>query len=143
MNLGTFGAVMKFALQLEVDSHTFYKSAIDGVTDDEIKTAFDLLMQRTTKRRDLLERVRRENVTEMILEPISGLEIGEYVVVTDCHSDIDERERCELAIANEEKKHKFYVDAGGKIEFLIEAADAFERLADENEENTESLKKFL
>ena len=143
MDLGTFGAVMKFALQLEMDSHTFYESAIDGLTNDEIRTTFESLMQRTTKRHDLLERVRRENVTEMILEPISGLEIDEYIVVTECKSDIDDRERCELAIANEEKNQKFYVDAGAKIEFLIKAADAFERLADENEENTETLKKFL
>ncbi|MGY5875293.1 MAG: hypothetical protein RTU30_06075 [Candidatus Thorarchaeota archaeon] len=143
MDLGTFGAVMKFALQLEEDSHSFYESAIIGVSNDEIKTTFNSLMQRSEKRRELLERVRRENVTEMILEPISGLEISDYSIVTLCQSDLDDTKRCELAISIEVKRHRFYEDAGGKIEFLIEAADAFERLADENEENIDSLRNFL
>ena len=143
MDLGTFGAIMKFALQMEDDSHSFYKSAVDGISSDEIRTAFESLMKRATKRRELLERVRRENVTEMILEPIRGLESNDYRVETEVQSDMDDKGLCERALANEEKRHRFYGDAGGKIEFLIEAADAFERLVDENEENIESLRNFL
>jgi rubrerythrin len=83
VELGTFGAIIKFALDIERKIGDFYQSASDIVKDDELVTIFTNLVVRGQKRMKTLERVRRENVTEMILEPIIGFDSDSYSIVTE------------------------------------------------------------
>lgn len=140
LELGTFGAVMKFAMELESIAAEFYKSASSKTTDAGLGSLLEKLSSRSTKRSKILERVRRENVTEMILEPIAGLDSDSYDLETE---NPDSKSLLEICIRVEEKRFKFFVEGSTKIGFLIEAADTFERLADENQDNIETLKKKL
>jgi len=139
MELGTFGAIMKFALEVENDVISFYTSASGLVKSQELASLFDSLANRGQKRIKSIERIRRENVTEMILEPITGLDSDTYTPVTTISESPDDKTLQEIAVEIEKKLQAFYNQAAVKVEFLSEVAYAFELLAETNKEAIQSL----
>ncbi|MFW9868673.1 MAG: hypothetical protein ACFFFO_07165 [Candidatus Thorarchaeota archaeon] len=133
MELGTFGAILKFAMKLEQEATSFYESVSKIVRNQNLAGRLQDLQKRGGKRLNTLERVRRENVTEMILEPIIGLDSENYILQTEISSSGTEKDIQELAVAIEKKLLEFYTQAGAKIDFLIEAAYSFELLAEANQ----------
>ncbi len=142
MELGTFGAVIKFALELEAMAAAFYETASAITSTEQLKIPFEAQIQKRLMRMETLKRLRRENTTEMILEPIHGLQDEEYRVKSECPEGCPDEELLKLASELEERNQKFYEDAAKKIEFLIEPADIFERFAEENGDNAQSLQKM-
>ncbi|MHA2426297.1 MAG: hypothetical protein ACXAEF_16025 [Candidatus Thorarchaeota archaeon] len=131
---------MKFALELESKSLDFYEGALKLISTDELKSTFQTLKESCTSRISTLERIRRENVTEMILEPIKGLDSGSYVLELDISDSSNDETLSTSAISIEETRKHFYEKGSLKIEFLIEAATAFDRLADENQDNIDLIR---
>ena len=143
MQLGTFGAIMKFAMDLEIFAEQFYENALRCRLDSDVQSLMEKFHKRCSIRVKLLERVRRENVTEMILEPIEDFESNPYVITITIPDGSDSTKVNEMASAVEKKRHGFFEKASVKIEFLIEAAETFERLSDENHDNINSLTKTM
>jgi rubrerythrin len=143
VELTTFGAVVKFALDVETEVSRFYESALGATTDPNLKKLLENLLHRGEKRIKTLMRVRRENVTEMILEPIAGLDSEIHKLVTAIPEGADDRIVRETAAALETKIHEFYMHAAAKIDFLSEAAYALELLADANSEAAQSLRAAI
>jgi len=143
VELTTFGAVMKFALDLEAEVSSFYESAIGVATDPDFGKLLESLFHRGQQRIKTLLRIRRENVTEMILEPIAGLDSEDHVLVTVIPEGADDRIVRETAAALEARIHEFYMHAAAKIDFLSEAAYALELLADANSEAAQSLRAAI
>jgi rubrerythrin len=143
VDLTTFGAVLKFALDIETEVSSFYESAIGVATDPDLEKLLESLFNRGLKRIKTLMRVRRENVTEMILEPIAGLDSEVHKPVTVIPEGADDGVVRETAAALETKLHEFYMHAAAKIDFLSEAAYAFELLADANSEAVQSMRAAI
>lgn len=135
MELGTFGAVLRFALELEAAVSAFHKSALGHATNPKLKRLSEGFVQRGEERVQLLMRLRRENTTEMLLEPITGLEGDRFRLQTELLKAAGDRGLARLATAMEERVQAFYTAAAEKVSFLSEAASIFERLAEENAEN--------
>mgnify|MGYP001286589209 CR=1 FL=1 len=115
-SLNTFGAIMTFAIELETQLHAYYQAA--GSADRAAEA---------DKRRVNLERVRRENVTEIKLEPIEGLDEGDYrldLADTSAAGQVDV----------ERTAARFYQDVAPKIN-VREAQRALERCARQHAEN--------
>jgi hypothetical protein len=134
LDLGTFGAIMKFALELENSVNKFYDETSKQAKDPAFVGLLENMVTRGKKRLKTLERVRRENVTEMILEPIEGLDSDSFVIDTTLSKDADDATIKTLAVSIETTLQNFYESAAIKIDFLPEAAYAFELLAEKNEE---------
>ena len=117
----------------------FYESAREMIKDEDLSTLFASLASRGQKRIKTVERIRRENVTEMILEPITGLDSDSYKPVTSIPDSPDDKSLQGIALEIEKSLHSFYVEAGAKIDFLSEVAYSFEILAEANEESIERL----
>lgn len=143
VELTTFGAVVKFALDIEGQVSSFYESAIGVATDPDLGKLLESLFHRGQKRIKTLMRVRRENVTEMILEPIAGLNSEVHKLVTVIPEGANDSVVRETAAALETKLHEFYMHAAAKIDFLSEAAYALELLADANSEAAQSLRAAI
>ena len=139
LDLGTFGAIMKFALEIESKVSDFYKEACERAKNDALAGLLKDLVTRGQKRIKTLERVRRENVTEMILEPIEGLDSDSFGIETVVSQDIDEATIKTMAYIIETTLQEFYTSAARKIDFLPEAEYAFELLAEKNEETVKLL----
>lgn len=112
-SLNTFGAILSHAIGLEARLNDYYIQA--GHT--ERAAAAD-------KRRKKLERVRRENVVEITLEPIEGLDEADYVF------DFDDRSASGQS-AVERLAARFYQDVAPKIN-VRSAQRALERCGQEH-----------
>jgi hypothetical protein len=113
--LNQFGAIMTFAIELETQIRDYYQAA---GSEDRAKEA--------DKRRSNLERVRRENVTEIKLEPIDGLHDTDYVLNLSDSSAAGQT-------AVEKVAAQFYADVAPKIN-VREAQRVLERYAKQHEE---------
>lgn len=109
-SLNTFGAIMTFAIELEAQLEQYYQTIGDRTRADE-----------AARRRANLERVRRENITEIKLEPIEGLDENSYrLPLNDVTAE--GKRRVEKIAA------QFYADVAPKIN-VREAQRALERCA--------------
>jgi hypothetical protein len=109
-SLNTFGAILAYAIDLEARLRDYYQAAGNPVRASE-----------ADKRRTNLERVRRENVTEIKLEPIEGLDEADYRLNLADTSPAGQQ-------VIEQTAAKFYADAAPKIN-VREAQRALERAA--------------
>ncbi|MDH4138196.1 MAG: ferritin-like domain-containing protein [Anaerolineae bacterium] len=132
MELGTFGVILRFAMDLEEQAAGFYEGAARG----RLTEAFGELAKGSDKRRKRLERARREMVAEMILESIMGLDGDAYHM--DLDPEADEAGLLRQAQALEEASARFYQDAAAKMP-IREVVRLFQRLARENEQRKAGL----
>ena len=132
MELGTFGAILRFGLELEDRAAQFYEQGAQG----ELAALFQELGQGARKRLRRLEQARREGVTEMILESISGLDGETYRLELDAGDS--EAGRLEQAQALEGRAAQFYQDAAAKLP-IREVARLFTQLAQENRRRGERI----
>ncbi len=72
MPLENFGSILTFAAQLEELDSAFYSAAATNPNCAQHKDLFAELAGNEKKNEKSVLRVRRENVTEMILEPITN-----------------------------------------------------------------------
>lgn len=141
MALSTFGAIMGFASEMIGSALDIYKIAIGKAIDPNLKETLQALLKEEEKNYSLMEQTRRENVTEMILEPITGLRQEDYemdVKLSDHTKDVD---LLKVALALEEKEKKFFIDSSAKVP-LPEVARIFRRITQRKEKNLTQLKSL-
>ena len=112
-SLNQFGAVLTFAIELESQLADYYQA----LGNDERSEA-------ATKRKSKLERVRRENVLEITLEAIDGLDEADYEMNLDDTSEVGQEAVETVAV-------QFYNDVAPKIN-VRQAQRALERCAKEH-----------
>ena len=78
MALSTFGAIMGFAAEMVQQTEDIYKTMVQKTKDPALRETLEALLGEEGKNHSLMEKTRRENVTEIILEPIAGLHRGDY-----------------------------------------------------------------
>ena len=118
-SLNTFGAIMTFAIEMETQIRDYYQSAGEAARTAD-----------ADKRRLNFERVRRENVTEIKLEPIDGLSETDYALNLSDTSAAGQK-------AVEATAARFYTDTAPKIN-VREAQRALERAAKQHFQNAEA-----
>ncbi|MBI5931969.1 MAG: hypothetical protein HY862_21860 [Chloroflexi bacterium] len=122
MALNQYGAVMTFAIELEGKLAEFYEQAANANANhaDELQSRAKASKSRSQK----IEQSRRENVTEITLEAIEGLDEADYAIDFSQYtaSNID---------AVEAIVQKFYTDASPKIN-VREARRVLERCLKEH-----------
>lgn len=142
MDLGTTGAILTFALELEKGIDEFYSKYVPEVSNASLKQAFEEMQKAQRKRERILSRFRRENVTEMILEPIHGFESGEFEIVISSDDPQDDSCLRASAIKIEGNLQSFFMKASEKTTFLPEVSDEFKRLSDKAGKHVALLKSF-
>ena len=96
-SLNTFGAIMSHAIKLEARLGEWYGRI--GAADKA---------RAAEKRRRKLERARRENVLEITLEPIHGLDAADYALELDASTANSQSAAAAVAA-------RFYADVAPKI----------------------------
>ena len=112
-SLNTFGAILGFAIELEARLAGYYQQL------GNLERA-----QGAEQRRAKLERVRRENVVEITLEPIEGLDEADYILNLDNQSSAGRA-------ALEATASRFYEEVAPKIN-VRQAQRVLERCAKEH-----------
>ncbi|HSO19585.1 MAG TPA: hypothetical protein VLT88_09020 [Desulfosarcina sp.] len=129
MPLTTFGAILNFAESLENADMQFYTraAAADGCAAQA--DFFAKAAAESGKNISLVQRTRRENVTEMILEPIQGLTRGSYQTAAGDAAAMDCPSMLAASVALEERAIRYYGDAADKIRALPEVSRVLKTLA--------------
>lgn len=136
MKLGTFGAIISFALELEGQALEYYESLNRAV----LSQPGNHFLKGSQKRLNRLRRIRQEMVTEMILEPITGVDSDDYVVsIPEISNSV---KMLHQLIHLEENMCHFYSKMAAIIP-MKEVERAFIRLAKENEARLTDLKSII
>ena len=138
MTLSTFGAIMGFAAELVKQAEDHYRALASNAKDSTLKEVLEVFSAEEVKTHVLMMRVRRENVTEMILEPVSGLHREDYEMDLKVPDLREDAEIIRTALILEEMGKKFFQDASAKVP-LPEVARIFRKVAQKKEENLQRL----
>lgn len=136
----TFGAVIRFALELEKGAAGVYDEFASEPKAASASTMFKELAEAHRKRGKLLEFTRQQKLNEMILEPISDLKREDYIISTKTPRSVDAKTAAKFAAAMEGTSSKFYLDSARVAKNLMaEAARIMEKLGKENLANKAKL----
>lgn len=109
--LNQFGAVLTFAIELESKHIVYYQNDKLRLNFPKLIDEFESRIKLAQRHIKNLERSRRENITEITLEPIEGLKSDNY------HIDQEEFSLEEIQ-ANHRSLYQFYEESGPKINVL-------------------------
>jgi len=138
MTLSTFGAIMGFAAELVKQAEDHYRALALRAKDSTLKEVLEALSSEEVRNHALMMRARRENVTEMILEPVTGLHREDYEMDLKAPDHREDAEIIRAALILEERGKKFFQDASAKVP-LPEVARIFRKVAQKKEENLQRL----
>lgn len=136
MPLTNFGAILNFAEQLEQADMDFYTAAAAALASTGLADLFTALAKENKKNIALVQRTRRENVTEMILEPIRDFTRAPYPIQPEARVG----QAVAAAMGLESRAGQYYRDAAEKIRALPEVARALKTLAKQRGKRLERLK---
>ncbi len=141
MALTTFGAIMGFAGEITGRTADVYRTMAEKAKDPGLREILQTLSVEGDKSRSLMEKTRRENVTEMILEPITGLRQEDYEIDLKVTDQMQDADLLKAALAFEEREKKFFSDVSSKVP-LPEVARIFRKMAQKKQENLARLQNL-
>jgi hypothetical protein len=141
MALTTFGAIMGFAAEITGQTGEIYKTLAQKAKGLTLREVLLVLSVEEGKSRSLMERTRRENVTEMILEPITGLHQEDYGIDLKVVDPIEDADLLRAALILEDREQKFFSDVSIKVP-LPEVARIFRKMAQKKQENLAKLQSL-
>ena len=141
MALTTFGAIMGFAAEITGQTGEIYKTLAKKAKDLGLREVLEALCVEGGKNHSLMEKTRRENVTEMILEPITGLHQEDYGIDLKVVDPMEDADLLRAALILEEREKKFFSDVSIKVP-LPEVARIFRKMAQKKQENLEKLQSI-
>jgi rubrerythrin len=128
MPLENFGSILNFAEELENQDDEFYTAAANNTACSEHKTLFEQFAAEAKKNIKTIQRTRRENVTEMILEPIRDFTRAPYCEECQGAETMDASEALDSAKTLEERAERYFTQAAQKIKALPEVARALKTI---------------
>lgn len=129
MDLQNFGGILSFAADLEAQDVAFYKAAAGNPACEQYKALLEEFAADEKKNEKNMLRARRENVTEMILEPIQDFNSEPFLTNREGVHEMTAEAVLAKASELEEKAEQFYLQAAEKIKALPEVSRALERNA--------------
>ncbi|MGO8945107.1 MAG: ferritin-like domain-containing protein [Syntrophobacteraceae bacterium] len=129
MELSNFGAVLTFAAELEAMDSKFYMTAIDNPALAEYRDALKELAAALRKNEKDLLRARRENVTEMILEPIYDFSSELFSADRSLAVKGAAEPVLGMAVIIETKAAQFYLLAAEKMRALPEVSRLLSKIS--------------
>ena len=139
MPLVNFGSILSFAEELEKQDEAFYAAAAANPAFAEKKDLFEQFLKDARNNIKTVQRTRRENVTEMILEKINDFTRAPYCEEVDPASAKDIAEILDSARCLERRAERYYADAAVKLKALSEVARALKMIG---KKHTAHLKKL-
>ena len=138
MPLTSFGSILTFAEEIETQDSDFYSGAVNNPECAELKSLIEPFIKECKKNIIIVQRTRRENVTEMILEPIQDFVRAPFLIKEKDAQGMNEAEVLETIKIIEQRSVDYYTTSSKKMKSLPEVATALKLLA---KKHTARLKK--
>lgn len=128
MPLQNFGSILNFAEELESQDRQFYAAAAENPACAAQKALFTDLGAEAGKNAKTVQRIRRENVTEMILEPVHDFTRAPFCEAYEGAAVKNAADVLETAQRLEARAERYYTEAAAKIKALTEVSRALKTL---------------
>ena len=128
MPLINFGSILSFAEELEKQDLAFYGDAVLNEKCSMYSALFSQFAKEAQKNIKNIQRIRRENVTEMILENIEGFTRAPYCVECGRLAEMEAGEVLETARSLEDRSIRYYTAAAEKLKVQSEVGRALKLL---------------
>jgi len=129
MPLTNFGAILSFAEEIEKQDEAFYMALMESPQCSDHKELFGQFIKDSGKIRKNIERTRRENVTEMILENIEGFDREPFLLDRGDASALDADSAVEAARKLEARAERYYLEASAKLKAQSEVSRTLKSIA--------------
>jgi rubrerythrin len=129
MPLTNFGAILSFAEEIEKQDEAFYMALMESPQCSGHKELFGQFVKDSGKNRKNIERTRRENVTEMILENIEGFDREPFLLDGGDAYVLDAGSAVEAARKLEARAERYYLEASAKLKALPEVSRTLKSIA--------------
>ncbi|MFW9967597.1 MAG: hypothetical protein ACFFEA_10630 [Candidatus Thorarchaeota archaeon] len=137
MELGTAGSILSYGIELEVKALEFYLRILTDDVSPHARVVLEAIHKQHRKMSRKLDRMRKENVTEMILEPIYGFQSHDYIL--DLTSPVEGNNILTTAKQIEELIQDFCNNAAMKVAFLPDLSQLLVDLGRMSRRNLDSL----
>ena len=130
MPLTNFGSILNFAEALEAEDAALYAKLAEHDACADIKDLLEQFIKDNKKNIQTAQRTRRENVTEMILEPVKDFTRAPYAeVVADKElENMDAASALRISKNREQNAERYYSEAALKIKALPEVSRALKTI---------------
>ncbi len=138
--ISSFGTLLKFALALEEAAEALHTRAAATEACADHRGPLEGMARKHARRRMDLERLARERLNEVLLQPLSGMSRGDYLPpgqlpVGDASAALD------VLAAMEESSARFFEDSATRARDLLGGLDrTFRRFAKEDARRAAKLK---
>jgi hypothetical protein len=139
MTLENFGSILNFAEQLEKEDQEYYALLLQNPACAEHKDLFESFAADAKKNMSVIQRTRRENVTEMILEPIRDFTREPFCIACQGAENLSSAEALQTAKSLEDRALRYYTEAAEKIKALPEVARALKMIGKKRKAHVEKL----
>jgi len=128
MPLQNFGSILNFAEELESLDRQFYAAASGNPACTGYKALFAELEAEAARNVTTVLRIRREYVTEMILEPVKDFTRAPYCEACEGAAVQSAAEVLATAKRLESRAERYYAEAAEKLKALTEVSRALKTL---------------
>jgi rubrerythrin len=128
MPLQNFGSILNFAEGLEDQDRQFYEAVAGNPACAALRQVFSELGAEAARNVQTVRRIRRENVTEMILEPIKDFSRDSFCEACEEAAAMKAADALATAKRLEARAERYYAEAAEKIKALTEVSRALKLL---------------
>ncbi len=128
MSLTSFGSVLSFAEEIEIQDSAFYSAVLNNPESAGVKSLIESFIKESKKNIVIIQRTRRENVTEMILEPIQDFSSEPFCIKEEDPENMSAEQVLEKIKSVENRSIEYYTAASKKMKSLPEVANALRLL---------------
>jgi hypothetical protein len=139
MPLENFGSILNFAEQIESEDRAFYEILANNPACAEHKSVYEGFVDDAQKNIKNIQRTRRENVTEMILEPIRDFVRAPFCEDCQGADSLGAAEALETAKRLENRAFRYYTEAAEKIKAQPEVARALKTVGKKHKAHIDKL----
>jgi len=139
MPLENFGSILNFAEELEKQDQAFFAAVAGNPACAEYKEMFEKFASDAAKYIKDVQRTRRENVTEMILEPIKEFTRAPFCEECEKADSMSLEDALATARRLVDRAERYYSEAAEKIKAQPEVARALKTIGKKHKAQREKL----
>jgi len=142
MPLINFGSILNFAEKIETQDRDFFTAVAQNPKCAEHQDLFGQLGRESKKNIQNVQRTRRENVTEMILEQIRDFTREPYSESYENADTMSAQQAVATALKLEDRAMRYYGEAAVKLKAQSEVSRALKMLAKKHTGRYKKLKEL-
>jgi rubrerythrin len=139
MPLENFGSILNFAEELEKQDQSFFAAIAGNPACAEFKEMFEQFASDVGKNIKEVQRTRRENVTEMILEPVRNFARAPFCEECADAGSMDGEAALATAKRLVARAERYYAEAAEKIKAQPEVSRALKTIGKKHKAHREKL----